>query len=175
MKIKIERVTEKMYQEIFHFEVKNKAYFEKILPPRPDGYQQYDTFKTIMDDLLSEQLKGEYYMHIIRDENSVFVGRINLQMSGSGNLRKAELGYRVDFEKQGNGYASQAVKLILKDAFENHKVIEITAGTSKDNIASQRVLEKNAFKKIGEEKNVMKINKRWIDGILYSIKCDGGM
>ncbi|WP_374700077.1 GNAT family N-acetyltransferase [Fusibacter sp. 3D3] len=35
---------------------------------------------------------------------------------------------------------------------------------------SQRVLEKNGFKQIGEEKKVMKVNGKWVDGFLYAIQ-----
>ncbi|MBF4691934.1 GNAT family N-acetyltransferase [Fusibacter ferrireducens] len=170
MCIRIELVTENMYPEIHHFEMKNKAFFESILPPRPVTYQQLDTFKTVMASLLSEQQNGLFYMYVIRDEKDAFIGRINLQMIRSENSIKAELGYRVDFNEQGKGYTSQAIKLILKAAFELYKVDEVIAGTSKENIASQRVLEKNGFEKIGEEENVMRVNGEWVDGILYAIR-----
>ncbi|GAU78488.1 hypothetical protein F3D3_3122 [Fusibacter sp. 3D3] len=62
-----------------------------------------------------EQREGQFYMYVIRDENDAFIGRLNLQMMHSEHSTKAELGYRVDSEKQGKGYTSQAIKLILKE------------------------------------------------------------
>lgn len=167
MSVKIELVTEEDYQEIYQFEMRNKKFFETILPPRPAGYQRYDTFLVIMNNLLEEQSNGDYYMYIIRGENGEFIGRINLQMVISGNLKTAEIGYRMDFNKQGKGHAGHAVKLVLQEAFQKYGVSKVTAGTSIDNIGSQKVLEKNGFIKIGEEKKVLKINNEWVDGILY--------
>ncbi|EKE26418.1 MAG: GCN5-related N-acetyltransferase [uncultured bacterium (gcode 4)] len=124
-----------------------------------------------MDQLIFEQKSGVFYMYIIRDENDEFVGRINLQILETENSLKADLGYRVDFEKQGKGFANQAISLVLKEAFEKLKVSEVTAGTSRDNIASQRVLEKNGFQKIGEEKKVMKVNNEWCAVLhVYDVK-----
>lgn len=170
MKIKIEAVSENIFQEIYKFEIKNKEFFESTLPPRPTGYQQYDTFTEIINELMKEQCDGEYYMYIIRDNNNDFVGRINLNIDHKSNEKVADLGYRIDYDKQGLGYTSQAIELVLNEAFYNLGINEVTAGTSTENYASQRVLEKNGFKKVGEEKKVMKINDKWVDGVLYSIK-----
>ncbi len=168
MNIRIELVSKDTYQEIFDFERKNKSYFETILPPRPEGYCQFESFIKIMDKLLVEQNQGEYYMYIIRDDKNRFVGRINLQIHESENGKKADVGYRIDVNSQGLGFASESVKLILEIAFNELKVIEVTAGTAKDNIGSIKVLVRNGFKEIGEEKNVFKIKDKWVDGLLFS-------
>ncbi|MDH8679732.1 GNAT family protein [Fusibacter bizertensis] len=167
MNIRIELVSKDTYQEIFDFERKNKRYFETILPPRPDGYSQFESFIKIMDKLLVEQNQGEYYMYIIRDDKNRFVGRVNLQIYESENGKKADVGYRIDYDSQGLGIASQSVKSIVEKAFNEIKVMEVTAGTAKDNIGSKKVLEKNGFKIVGEEKNVFKIKDKWVDGLLY--------
>jgi len=168
--MKIERVTEQDYLKIYQFEKKNSFYFETVLPPRPKGYQHYDTFKKIMDDLMMEQSAGDYYMYLMKSDEDDIIGRINLQIIQENNMRRAELGYRTDFEQQGKGFTSEAVKFMLKEAFIRYDVVEVIAGTAKENIASQSVLEKNGFKMIGEEKAVMAVNGKPVDGIVYAIK-----
>lgn len=121
-----------------------------------------------MDKLLVEQNRGDYCMYIIRDDKNSFLGRVNLQIYECENGKKADVGYRIDVNSQGLGFASESVKLILEKAFNEIKVIEVTAGTAKDNIGSIKVLERNGFKEIGEEKNVFKIKDKWVDGFLYS-------
>ncbi len=86
----------------------------------------------------------------------------------SSDLQWSERQLISHYNEQGKGYASQAIHLILKEAFEHYKVSEVIAGTSKKNIASQRVLEKNGFVKVGEEEKIMKVNGQWVDGILYA-------
>ena len=170
MTLTIELVTREMYKEIFDFEKKNKDHFESILPPRPQGYNRYSSFVKIMDNLMLEQNDNKYLMFIIRDEKNRFVGRINLQIVSSQKCKKAEVGYRIDFLNQGKGYANKALALLIQKSFLEYEIEELTAGTAKDNLGSIRVLEKNGFKKIGEEKNVLKINNRWVDGVLYATK-----
>jgi ribosomal-protein-alanine N-acetyltransferase len=49
------------------------------------------------------------------------------------------------------GYATEAVSAIVKKAFQSGLASEITAKTEKNNIPSQRVLDKNGFIKSGTE------------------------
>lgn len=172
MNITIQSVSEKDYEEIYQFENRNKAFFEQMLPPRSEAYYQYDTFKAIMEKLQIEQNEGQYHMYIIRNEKDAFVGRINLQISVSEKIKSADLGYRMDYEEQGNGYASEAIALVLRVAFEDLMIYKVTAGTAKNNAASQKVLEKNGFQRMGEEEKVLKINNTWVDGVIYSIALD---
>lgn len=168
MIISIELVKKFDYREIFEFEAENKDFFESVLPLRNEGYYQFDSFVTIMDQLMTEQEAGQFYMYLIRDSNNTVVGRINLQINEEEGDRKAELGYRVGKAFQGNGYASKAVKLIINEAFTHLSVMEVYAGTAKNNAGSRKVLEKNGFVMVGEEKDVLMVNGTWVDGVMYS-------
>lgn len=106
-------------------------------------------------------------MYLIRDDSGMMVGRINLHSIKKGNEKVAELGYRIGQDFQGRGIASKAVELVLEEGFEKHGLLKIEAGTSTINIGSQRVLEKNGFKRVAEEKKVMKVNDKWLNGYLY--------
>ena len=120
-----------------------------------------------MNEIIEEQLRGECHMHIIRSGSGDMVGRVNLHSIEGEKVRKAELGYRIGEKDQGKGYASEAVKLVVKQGFEKYGLTKIEAGTSAENMGSQKVLEKNGFKLVGKEGKVMKINDKWVDGLLY--------
>lgn len=167
MTLRIELVNNSDYREIFDFEKDNRAFFESVLPPRVEDYYQYESFDKIMDQLMTEQENGEFYMYLIR-ENDQLIGRINLQISEEDNVKKAEVGYRIGEGFQGKGYATEAVKLIIEEASAQFSIKELVAGTAMNNIGSIKVLENNGFTLTGEEKNVFKINDVWIDGLLYS-------
>ena len=167
MIISIELLKKSDNREVFEFEVENKDFFESVLPPRNEGYYQFDSFVTIMDQLMTELEAGQFYMYLIRDSNNTVVGRINLQIKEEKGVRKAELGYRIGKAFQGNGYASKAVKLIINEAFTHLSVVEIYAGTAKDNVGSRRVLERNGFVLVGEEKDVLMVSGTWVDGVMY--------
>jgi RimJ/RimL family protein N-acetyltransferase len=61
-----------------------------------------------------------------------------------------EIGYGILDEFQGQGYAPEAVKLVLKWAFGQPGVVAVEAESDPDNAASQRVLNKCGFLATGE-------------------------
>ena len=130
--------------DIYSFEKENREYFERSLPPRPAHYFDLEGFKEITRELLREQENHDVYMHLIRDAQGIMVGRINLSVLGK-DRKIAELGYRIGENITNLGYASEAVKLVLKKAFTTYGLHKIIAGTARDNQASQRVLLKNGF------------------------------
>jgi RimJ/RimL family protein N-acetyltransferase len=62
---------------------------------------------------------------------------------------RCEIGFWVLPHARGQGVASRAVGLIARWAFDDLALIRIQATTDVDNVASQRVLEKNGFRREG--------------------------
>ncbi|WP_457587379.1 GNAT family N-acetyltransferase [Ensifer canadensis] len=60
------------------------------------------------------------------------------------------IGYGVAPTRQGMGAATRAVASLLAEAQRDTRISAVSAETSIDNIASQRVLERNGFQRIGE-------------------------
>jgi RimJ/RimL family protein N-acetyltransferase len=60
-----------------------------------------------------------------------------------------EIGYGVLESYSGKGFATAGIAAIINEAFKRTEVKGITSETSVDNVASQRVLEKNGFVKTG--------------------------
>jgi RimJ/RimL family protein N-acetyltransferase len=60
-----------------------------------------------------------------------------------------EIGYGIAASRRRRGHASNAVAAILARSRADARVAYVTAETAIDNIASQRVLEKNGFRSIG--------------------------
>lgn len=71
----------------------------------------------------------------------------------------------------GNGVATEAVGLVLKFAFDVLKLNRVQAGAFEQNIASQRVLEKNGFKKeaVFRKKYFLKTPDKYCDLYEYAI------
>jgi len=60
-----------------------------------------------------------------------------------------EIGYGVAASRRGRGYATQAVAAVLAAARRDPRLRTVAAETLEDNLASQRVLLKNAFVRSG--------------------------
>lgn len=60
-----------------------------------------------------------------------------------------ELGYAIDPDHQGQGYATEAVEAIVAFALSKENVSKVRAHTKPENMASQRVLIKTGFDRLG--------------------------
>jgi len=59
--------------------------------------------------------------------------------------RRVEIGYGIALSKRGNGYATSALAAMVQAAALDPSVDTLTAETAVQNLASQRVLERNGF------------------------------
>ena len=59
-----------------------------------------------------------------------------------------EIGY--SFGVTGRGFATEAVEALVTRLLSSASIVAITANTGVDNVASQRVLEKNGFRQTGK-------------------------
>ena len=95
---------------------------------------------------------GWYALWLIVRKDGKCIG--NLSFKGVPDNGVVELGYGIQEEYRGFGYATEAVETILAWAFNQPGVTSVAAETEKDNAASRRVLEKCGFVpngKLGEE------------------------
>ena len=97
----------------------------------------------------------ENYMYhsfwfIIRKTDKKVLGSIDFK-NVPNELKEVEIGYGLGQEYEHNGYMTETIKGFCKMAFMNEKIETIIAETEKGNIGSEKVLEKNGFKKYKEE------------------------
>lgn len=165
--IRIKLLTLNDTDMLFAFEKENREYFKTIGLQRVDAYYQYDSFAQIVRELICEQDKDLHYMYLVINSENNIVGRVNLTGIIQESLQKAELGYRIGREYQGNGYATSAVKLVIEKANQVHKLHRIEAGTSPQNIGSQIVLIKNGFQFVGRYNQHILQGGKWMDSLLF--------
>lgn len=128
------------------FECENRAFFESMVPGRGDAYYRSEVFQERHESLLGEQQRGGSRFYLIKGQDGTIVGRINLiGIEHQGRLW--ELGYRVGEAHNGKGVAAKAVSLLLAE-LPAIGIERVEAKTTEENMASQRVLEKNGFQKI---------------------------
>ncbi|MGL5693611.1 MAG: GNAT family N-acetyltransferase [Peptostreptococcaceae bacterium] len=167
MDISIKLICSSCMEELFEFELQNRAFFERTCPSRGDSYYDINNFKNILEELITEQKNDLLYMYLIYNEFDEIIGRVNLVDVQRGIFNKAELGYRIGEIHQGKGYTTRAVKLILEEASSVHKLHKIEAGTSSKNTVSQSVLIKNGFELIAKQENYILLNGEWNDNIIF--------
>jgi len=94
-----------------------------------------------------------FWMFVLKDENAIigsagFKGKPDI--SGS-----VEIGYGISEAYRSQGYTTEAVASICNWALMQDGINSIIAETDKNHIASQKVLQKNGFKLIKENDNIL--------------------
>ncbi|MGO1058825.1 GNAT family N-acetyltransferase [Planococcus sp. FY231025] len=143
MNIQLELLAEEDAAALLAFELENRTFFESQVPGRGDGYYQPEGFLERHQMLLDEQEKGESFFYLIKDEKGGILGRVNL-VDIDRKARCGSLGYRMSENQCGKGIAAKAVGLLI-DELPALGVKRVDAKTTQNNVASQRVLEKNGF------------------------------
>ncbi len=82
---------------------------------------------------------------------------------------RAEIGYMSLPESNGKGYMSEAVKAVVAYGFEQMNLHSIEAIIDPENIASERVLQKNGFVKEAHIRENLLWEGSYLDTVIYSL------
>ena len=147
------------------FELENRSFFETMVPGRGDAYFQEDNFREKLADLLDEQRRDESWFYLIMNPDDEILGRINL-VDLDPTRKSGHAGYRVAEAYTGRGIANKGLALLI-DAVSKRGITKLFAKTTTNNIASQRVLEKNGFNQLQTEDEVVELNGEMLRFVNY--------
>ncbi|MDQ3646673.1 MAG: GNAT family N-acetyltransferase [Actinomycetota bacterium] len=150
------------------FLARNRAFLQPFEPVRPDAHFTVAGQEARIRDAVEESLAGTGFVFAIRADGDL-VGQIGLRNVARGAWQNATLGYLVGQEHNGKGYATRAIALVLRFAFEEARLHRVQAGIMPRNAASRRVLEKNGFRYEGRSLRYLKINGVWEDHDMYAL------
>jgi ribosomal-protein-alanine N-acetyltransferase len=142
-------------------------------PARPETFYTADGQRAVVRGALAGMEAGTVHPRVILNEAGEIAGRINLNDIVWGAFQSANLGYWVSEKDNGRGLATAAVRETVAVAFGELGLHRVQAGTLLHNAASQRVLERNGFTRIGVAPAYLKIAGRWQDHILFQVVAEG--
>jgi ribosomal-protein-alanine N-acetyltransferase len=125
---------------LLRFELENRAYFAESISDRGDDF--FEKFAERHRELLAEQEAGACAFYLLVAEDEQVVGRFNLYDLVDGT---ANVGYRVGQTFSGSGVATSGLIELCHIARHEHALRALSATTSDENIASQKVLLKAGF------------------------------
>jgi [ribosomal protein S5]-alanine N-acetyltransferase len=149
-------------EELAALYLANRDFLAPFEPVRPPEFFTADGQR----ERLQRQLDGETHPFAILDDAGI-AGTINLFHIMRESLQSGTIGYWVDGGRNGRGLATGAVGEIVAYAFEELDLHRVEAATLVDNVASQRVLEKNGFERIGLARRYLRIDDDWRDFFLF--------
>ena len=151
-------------EEALALRLANREFLAPSDPERDDDYFTLEAQR--------ERLERSAYGFAILDGTAI-AGVVSLSQVVHGPFCSANVGYWVDQARNGRGLATRAVAEVIDLAFRELGLHRLEAGTLVDNVASQRVLEKNGFDRIGLARGFLRIAGDWRDFFLFQRIADG--
>lgn len=135
---------------------------------RPWVYPATDMrrFKYYIDRVTNGRTYGYF---VARTEDDRFVGVVNINDVIMGGFRSGSLGYYVDMELAGQGYMTEALALVLDQAFTTLDLNRVEANVQPANAASIAVVRKLGFRKEGFSPKFLQIDGIWRDHERWAI------
>jgi len=145
----------------------NREFLAPYEPVRPDDFFTGDGQR----ERLERQVADGTHPFAIVDGGTI-AGTINVFHIVRESLQSCTIGYWIDQTRNGRGLATGAVEDAVAYAFGELELHRVEAATLLDNVASQRVLEKAGFDRIGVARRFLLINGEWRDFVLFQRVAD---
>lgn len=156
--------------QIIAMNKRNRAFFEKFSPSNSDDYNTEEHQLQWMNKSRADRMEDKKYSFVVcQTEDARIVGTIGLTYVVRGPLQSCMIGYNLDQAANGKGYMTEAVKQVVRYAFEELRLHRIVGEASPKNPGSIRVLEKAGFHKEGISRSNVKINGVWEDHQVLAI------
>lgn len=152
--------------------VSNRAFFD---PWEPDSSGELYTVEGQRKDLAQRERDwrdDKRYSFAITSPEGEIIGGIVLSNVLRGALQSANVGYYVAESHNNRGVATEAVRHVVRFAFDKLGLHRVEAGVMPHNPRSMRVLEKAGFTKIGFAPHYLKIHDAWRDHHLFQITVE---
>ncbi len=138
-------------------------------PVRDDDYFTTAGQRAVIRADLQQHVLGSKLPHAILDESGGLIGRITLSDIQRGPFQSCSLGYWVRASHNGRGFATKAVREMVRVAFEELGLHRVQAAVLLHNVGSHRVLDRNGFMRFGMAPEYLHIAGRWQDHAMYQV------
>ena len=117
---------------------------------------------------LTERAEGRGESWTIHVDDAL-AGDIGFNQLHRGKAQSANVGYMVDAGLRGRGVATTALGLVIRESFEHLHLHRLDASALVTNRASQRVLEKAGFRRVGVVERHFYEDGAWRDHVWYEL------
>lgn len=112
------------------------------------------------------QDQGYRFQVSLKEEPKRYAGVVSLSRIQRGSEQTAVLGYGIAKRLEGHGYMSEAVRAVMRFAFDDLDLHRVEASYSPDNERSGKLLEACGFHEEGVLRQSLRINGVWRDHVL---------
>jgi ribosomal-protein-alanine N-acetyltransferase len=109
---------------------------------------------------------------IRRTEDAALVGLANLSAIQRGNLQSAYLGFYAFVPYAGQGYMTEGLTLVLRQAFGELSLHRVEANVQPANLASLALVQRVGFRREGFSPRYLRIGGAWRDHERWAALAD---
>lgn len=114
-------------------------------------------------------LPGSWFqLAILEKESGRIIGDLGIHFLEE-EIQQVELGYTLNKNYQGKGYATEALKSAINYLFIEQKKHRITASVDPGNLPSCKLLERLDFRKEAHLIESLCFNGKWVDDVIYAM------
>lgn len=154
-------------EEVAAYQVENRAFLSKTDPQRGEDFYTVE----FQRNLLAQEAErcrsyraARYWFSKKEDPNRI-IGMVGLNEIVFGAFQSCFLAYHLSGANVRRGYATEAVRELLRVAFEELGLHRVEANIMPRNLPSLRLAEKLGFASEGVSKEYLKINGVWEDHV----------
>lgn len=112
---------------------------------------------------------GQHTFIMESSEDERKIGFISYYWTRSDYPYLYEIGYRIKPAERGKGYTTEAARLLVDHLFTTKDIERIESVTDAENLPSQRVLEKNGFRREGELRKRVRLHGEYRNEYIYAL------
>ena len=116
-------------------------------------------------DIFTEK---QFRFMIVKKDNGVLLGCVDLFEFDAQNKR-AGIGILIDQNHRGEGWASQALDLIIDYSFHHLNLHQLYCNILESNVESKNLFERKHFLAIGVKKDWILLEEGYLNEILYQL------
>ena len=145
---------------------RNAGYLAPWEPRRSEAFYTRAGQDAVVRGKLNQYAAGTEVPWVVLHDGDI-IGQISLTGIVRGPFMNANLGYWVDQAFTGKGIATSSVEAVLSIASDDLGLHRVQAATLMHNVASQTVLKRCGFERIGLAPSYLHITGEWQDHVLY--------
>jgi len=158
---------------IIAYYLENKDYLSTFEPLRAENFYTAEYWNQIMDTI---SIGGNHSLRFLifhRDNLEKIIGVINVTNITRGAFHACNIGYNLASTQTGNGYMTEALKVVIDYLFQKLNIHRIQANYLPHNQKSAKLLKSLGFRIEGYAYDYLMINGKWEDHILSSLVNNG--
>ncbi len=154
---------------------KNADALQPVEPTHGEDFLTFGVQWDMMrhDTAMANRLTGVRYWMFSKDDPKTAIGCVCLSGVVYGAFRSGTLAYKVDKELRRQGYAKEALRAVIRLAFEGLDLHRLEANIMPRNEASLALVRSCGFRMEGLSPRYLQINGVWEDHVHMALLNEG--